>query len=47
VKGNEKMKCPRCETELMEKKQKGHKRSFYECLNCHYNITKMRWLDKE
>jgi len=40
--GNEKMKCPKCDSELMEKRHKGHRRSFYECPNCHYNITKMR-----
>jgi len=33
---------PRCESEMREKRHKGHRRSFYECPNCHYNLTKMR-----
>jgi transposase-like protein len=42
LRGNAKMKCPRCDSEMMEKRHKGHRRSFYECPNCHYNLTKMR-----
>ena len=38
------MKCPRCGSEMREKRHKGHRRSFYECPNCHYNLTKMREL---
>ena len=36
---NKKLKCPRCETEMITRKLKGKKQVFFSCPNCHYNRT--------